>query len=681
MALRPPASLDEVRAALRNLDQRLMVLSRVPAGATALEELIERPDGVPGPGSVRGQLLVKDKHDAWVAIPAGTDGQVITADSSQLAGLSWAKTGDTHPVVDITELVKGSVDDTKIAKIECDTNIPNGTSVAVAWPSAALDLEKAVTAAAAIADNALVRGAGGSRGVQDCGVLVNDSDEMSGLTKLDVDNLRFDGNTISSLDANGDINLTPNGTGVVRAATVIGSAAWFTTGIQTPLLQNPLGDIDIDAYSGAADTVVSVLNSDAGYEASLDVEKNITLGGTLTATMTGPAKANLDILTLVNEYNNADMDGTATSILFRQAYLTGTLDDAVRIKAETDTDWTSTASTRDASFVVEIADEGVMTEALRVKKDAVDRYTLSAIHQIQVEVENTSNNRFRVFSNTANKRVQFNCQHAGGTIASPSVCPASADLGGFYFGGYDGASWIAPGRFEGFIDGAISSGVMPTAFRFKTGTSSPVIRLTIASDGLCTFASSVLLGATSEVGINTELRFGGSPHWIKGQLDGLHIHVDAGDALFLESDDIRIPTDDGINYNPGSDKDVNIFTVGVTDAPRGWWDESLDSFAFTKGLQLAGPLRLAVTTITGATTLTDAHGTVLMNLAGGAFTATLPGSPALGTSYRLKKIDVSANAGTVDGNGANIDGSPTKVLAAQYDSIDVTWGGTEWGIH
>lgn len=35
------------------------------------------------------------------------------------------------------------------------------------------------------------------------------------LTRADVDNLRLDGNTISSTDANGNINLTPNGTGNV----------------------------------------------------------------------------------------------------------------------------------------------------------------------------------------------------------------------------------------------------------------------------------------------------------------------------------------------------------------------------------------------------------------------------------------------------------------------------------
>lgn len=39
-------------------------------------------------------------------------------------------------------------------------------------------------------------------------------------TKINVDNIQIDGNTISSTDANGDINLTPNGSGAVVVPTL-----------------------------------------------------------------------------------------------------------------------------------------------------------------------------------------------------------------------------------------------------------------------------------------------------------------------------------------------------------------------------------------------------------------------------------------------------------------------------
>lgn len=45
------------------------------------------------------------------------------------------------------------------------------------------------------------------------------SGDLSGLTSLEVDNIRIDGNTISSLDTNGNINLSPNGSGVIDAST------------------------------------------------------------------------------------------------------------------------------------------------------------------------------------------------------------------------------------------------------------------------------------------------------------------------------------------------------------------------------------------------------------------------------------------------------------------------------
>lgn len=65
-------------------------------------------------------------------------------------------------------------------------------------------------------DNALSRWDGTDGFVlQNSGAILNDSDALSGLTQLDVDNIRIDGNTISSTDSNGNVILAPDGTGVV----------------------------------------------------------------------------------------------------------------------------------------------------------------------------------------------------------------------------------------------------------------------------------------------------------------------------------------------------------------------------------------------------------------------------------------------------------------------------------
>lgn len=52
--------------------------------------------------------------------------------------------------------------------------------------------------------------------------------------------------------------------------------------------------------------------------------------------------------------------------------------------------------------------------------------------------------------------------------------------------------------------------------------------------------------------------------------------------------DFRVPTNDGIDYDPGGDGDVDLVTVKVTGTPKLWWDESEDEFAITKHLNIAG---------------------------------------------------------------------------------------------
>jgi hypothetical protein len=79
-----------------------------------------------------------------------------------------------------------------------------------------------VEKAASSTDNAVARMDGTSGDtIQNSSVLIDDSDVMSGVTQLNVDNIRLDGNTISSTDTNGNIILSPNGTGQVEATTEI----------------------------------------------------------------------------------------------------------------------------------------------------------------------------------------------------------------------------------------------------------------------------------------------------------------------------------------------------------------------------------------------------------------------------------------------------------------------------
>ncbi|MCP3980743.1 MAG: hypothetical protein GY716_15685 [bacterium] len=73
---------------------------------------------------------------------------------------------------------------------------------------------------------------------------------------------------------------------------------------------------------------------------------------------------------------------------------------------------------------------------------------------------------------------------------------------------------------------------------------------------------------------------------------------------------------------------------------------------------------------------------ILGDATAGAFDVDLPAAATSAGRYLIvKKIDVSGNAITVDGNSAEtIDGAATVVLASQYDSVQLVCDGTEWWI-
>jgi hypothetical protein len=96
----------------------------------------------------------------------------------------------------------------------------------------------------------------------------------------------------------------------------------------------------------------------------------------------------------------------------------------------------------------------------------------------------------------------------------------------------------------------------------------------------------------------------------------------------------------------------------------------------------AQSLGLNIRTVTGTTTATVTDFTVLGNATTAAFTITLPtAASASGHVMAFKKIDASANAVTIKGNGTElIDAANTNVLSAQYAFILIQSDGTQWWI-
>lgn len=105
--------------------------------------------------------------------------------------------------------------------------------------------------------------------------------------------------------------------------------------------------------------------------------------------------------------------------------------------------------------------------------------------------------------------------------------------------------------------------------------------------------------------------------------------------------------------------------------------------AYSDRLLLYGEGEIVLPPVSVASTYTVAAGVsvVLGDATSAAFDVTLP-NPALnnGRQITVKKTDASANAVTVDGDTANIDGSTTYALPAQNNYVTVLCDGTNWQV-
>ncbi len=86
--------------------------------------------------------------------------------------------------------------------------------------------------------------------------------------------------------------------------------------------------------------------------------------------------------------------------------------------------------------------------------------------------------------------------------------------------------------------------------------------------------------------------------------------------------------------------------------------------------------------ITASTTVDSRAAIVLVNATAGAVTVTLPiAAVSTGREIVVKKTDASANAVTIDGNGAEtIDGAANTALATQWKSKLLYCTGAAWMI-
>lgn len=91
-------------------------------------------------------------------------------------------------------------------------------------------------------------------------------------------------------------------------------------------------------------------------------------------------------------------------------------------------------------------------------------------------------------------------------------------------------------------------------------------------------------------------------------------------------------------------------------------------------------LKPLVRSITSSYVATDIDAVILANATSGGITVTLPeASTVTGKHLRVKKTDSSGNTITIDGHSSEtIDGSLTRSLSSQYETIYIVSDGSNW---
>ena len=164
--------------------------------------------------------------------------------------------------------------------------------------NSAFDHSPTITVPGSTTDNAVIRWDGtGGKTYLNSGVIIDDSNVITGITSLTVDNLNVNGNTIISTDSNGSITLTPDGSGSVviskvdinsgdiTGVTISGGLTWSAAqNLNSQALTNV--NIDSGTVDGAtigASSASTVVATQVDITAAGDLRLQDSTGGQYVA--------------------------------------------------------------------------------------------------------------------------------------------------------------------------------------------------------------------------------------------------------------------------------------------------------------------------------------------------------------------------------------------------------------
>lgn len=288
-------------------------------------------------------------------------------------------------------------------------------------------------------DSSLVsKFAAGEIGSTDEIITATAAQDISGKTSLEVDNIRVDGNTISSTDVNGNIILDPNGTGQVNLPDLTISQPAY-----------------IDASGNLVSQDINLANDTTGV-------LQIVNGGTNSSTPLN---------------NNRMMISSSGSIIEHSALTQGSVffGDANGLPAE-DTQFFTWDDTNNGLAL------GAPTVSGAVNGTAVTAGFVS-------HVDNTSTKAEAAFSRHENTTASIGATIYGARTRGTQPSPLAVQSGDRLFSilglGYDGTDWNQSSRIDMSVDATPGANDMPGRIVFRTspdGTQNPSEAMRIDSN-------------------------------------------------------------------------------------------------------------------------------------------------------------------------------------------------------
>lgn len=177
--------------------------------------------------------------------------------------------------------------------------------------------------------------------LQDSLFCVTDLGVGTGLTQLDVDNLRLDGNTLSSIDVNGNVVLDPNGTGIVSTQSNLTVNGNITVDgdIDVPAAQS----LNIGATVGANNITIGAATTET------IIAGDLTVNGTTTTV--NSTTLNVDAAVI-----NVNVDGTQAAADLNDAGVVVTMTDATNAALSYNSALTSRFMIGEVGSQIEVAD-------------------------------------------------------------------------------------------------------------------------------------------------------------------------------------------------------------------------------------------------------------------------------------------------------------------------------------